>query len=116
MDIDETLLISRKISKILSWISRQFFKLSLLTQSPNQELIKKLKEYEEVIILTARGVNYRKFTEKQLRRHHIKYDDLIMCNYTYLVYQWKSSVVQKFQPTIWIDDIKRIKIGKEGYV
>lgn len=116
VDIDETLLISKKLSKMFAWVARQFFKLSLFVQTPNRELISKLEEYDEIVVLTARGVNYRDFTEKQLRRHQIKYDSLIMCNYTYLVYRWKTSVVRKVKPTTWIDDIKDRKVGIEGYV
>lgn len=115
VDIDETLLISSRLSKLLSWIARQFFKLSLFTQRPNRKLVCKLQKYDEIIILTARGVNYKRFTEKQLRRHRITYDRLIMCNYTCLIYRWKLSVVEKVNPTVWIDDIKDVKVGKEGY-
>ncbi|MEM2738295.1 MAG: hypothetical protein QXK93_04860 [Candidatus Bathyarchaeia archaeon] len=115
VDIDETLLISGKLSKILRWLARQLFKIALFAQKPNKTLINELKKYDKIIILTARGINYKELTEKQLRRHHIKYNSLIMCNYTYMIYQWKLSVTQKLKPTIWVDDIKDRKIGIEGY-
>ncbi|MEM2368115.1 MAG: hypothetical protein QXQ50_07795 [Candidatus Bathyarchaeia archaeon] len=114
VDIDETLLISSKPTKFFRWIARQFFKLSLLFQKPNKVLIDKLINYDDVIILTARGTNYKKWTEKQLRMHRIKYDRLIMCNYTVVLYQWKMSIIRSLNPTVWVDDVKE-SVGLEGY-
>lgn len=44
-------------------------------QKPDPYLIDKLRSYDTIIILTARGENYRNFTEKQLKKHGIKYNN-----------------------------------------
>jgi len=67
-------------------------------QKPDPYLIDKLRSYDTIIILTARGENYRNFTEKQLKKHGIKYNKLIMCNYSDLIFSWKSREVSKNFP------------------
>jgi len=115
VDIDETLLKSRKICYYLRTLAKMLFKLSLYLQKPNKKLIDKLSEYDNVVVLTARGENYRKFTDKQLKRHGVRYDKLIMCNYSDLTFSWKSKTVATISPDKWIDDIKDRYVGIEGY-
>lgn len=115
VDVDETLFKSRKISYYLRFIAKLLFKISLMLQKPNRELISKLSEYDRVIVLTARGESYRRLTEKQLKQSGIKYDSLIMCDYTALIFEWKKKIVEKISPSAWVDDIKGKFIGVEGY-
>lgn len=115
VDIDETLFKSRKICYYLRAIAKFLFKLSLLLQKPNRELIDRLDEYNTIIVLTARGENYRQFTEKQLKKHRVRYDKLIMCNYGNLTFSWKNKIVAAISPNNWIDDIKDRYVGIEGY-
>lgn len=115
VDIDETLFKSGKISYCLRFVAKLLFKLSLMLQKPNREIISKLSEYDRVIVLTARGESYRQLTEKQLRRSRIKYDSLIMCDYITLTFEWKKKIVEKISPSAWVDDIKGRFVGVEGY-
>jgi uncharacterized HAD superfamily protein len=115
VDVDETLFKSRKICFFLRAIAKMLFKLSLFLQKPNTRLIKKLNEYDTIIVLTARGENYRKFTERQLKKHGVKYDKLIMYNYSDSIFSWKSKTVAAIFPDEWIDDVKDRYVGIEGY-
>lgn len=114
VDIDETLFKSRLICRFFRKVAQILFKLSLNLQKPNEELINKLRHYDKVVILTARGVNYWNLTERQLQKHHVHYDEIIMCNYSKLIYTWKKSIVERICPDAWVDDIK--SFGVEGYV
>ncbi|MEM3727608.1 MAG: hypothetical protein QXF75_00215 [Candidatus Bathyarchaeia archaeon] len=114
VDVDETLFKSRLICRFLRKVAQILFKLSLNLQKPNKELINKLRHYDRVVILTARGVNYWNLTERQFRKHHVCYNEIIMCNYSKMIYNWKKSIVERIHPDAWIDDIK--SFGVEGYV
>lgn len=115
VDIDETLLKSRKICYFLRYMAKILFKLSLMFQKPDLFLISKLASYDTIIVLTARGENYRNFTKKQLKKYGIRYDKLIMCDYVNLIFKWKSEKVSEISPNEWIDDLKNRYIGFEGY-
>jgi len=115
VDIDETLFVSRKICYYLRYFAKILFKLSLWLQKPNLKLIQMLKDYDEVIILTARGEEYRQFTIKQLAKNNIKYDRLIMCDYSSITFDWKRKEVEKIAPCVWIDDMKNRFVGVENY-
>lgn len=113
--MDETLLSTGKLARLLLVAAKILFKLSLLMQRPNRKLIEKLQEYDNIIILTARGEGYRKITERQLRRHGIPYNQLIMCNYQSLIFRWKKAIVKEIKPRAWIDDLRAAFKGVEGY-
>lgn len=115
VDIDETLLKSRKICLFLRYLAKILFKLSLTLQKPDLHLISKLRSYDMIIILTARGENYRNFTEKQLKKYGIRYHKLIMCDYSNLLFSWKSRKVSEISPDAWVDDLKSRYVGVEGY-
>lgn len=114
VDIDDTLLKFTTLGRIFKLLAKQFFKLSLFTQKPDRKLIQKLYNYDNIIILTARGENYRKFTVKQLKRHKIPYDKLIMCDYSKTIYMWKKQLVEENKPNVWIDDANKT-FGLESY-
>ncbi|MDW8022449.1 MAG: hypothetical protein RMJ03_04700 [Nitrososphaerota archaeon] len=116
VDVDETLFISGFVSQLLRKAAAKLFKLSLAFQKPNKQLIEKLKEYDVVIVLTARGENYRSFTERQLKHHGVKFNQLVMCQYNKLIYLWKKGIIETIKPCEWFDDIKQLKeYGLEGY-
>jgi uncharacterized HAD superfamily protein len=114
VDIDETLLKSRKICYYLRTLAKILIKLSFYFQKPNEKLIDRLNEYDNILVLTARGENYRSFTEKQLKRCGVKYNRLIMCNYSDLILAWKRQNVAAISPNEWIDDLKDKYTDIEG--
>lgn len=114
IDIDDTLLKFTTLGRLLRLLAKQLFKLALFIQKPDRDLIRKLSNYDYIVILTARGENYRKFTVKQLRRHKIPYDKLIMCDYARTIYMWKKQLVEENKPDVWIDDANKT-FGLESY-
>jgi len=106
VDMDDTLAIPRKFTYYLWTISRLIFKLGILLQRRNDALFETLKEYDEIIILTARTEKYRKITEYQLKKFGITPQKIIFCPMNQVIYEWKKKELEKVGENFdWFDDL-----------
>ena len=108
VDIDDTLLVSPKVSYFFWWLSLVFQRIGRRLQRANSALISGLNNYERVIVLTGRDARENQFTMDQLRRAGIRFTTLVCCPRKRLIDQWKISVVETYGKqgsVVWIDDL-----------
>ena len=114
VDIDDTLAIPRKWTYYLWTIARWIFNVGRHLQKRNNALFESLKEYDEIIILTARTEKHRKITEYQLKKFGVKLDKIIFCPINQVIYEWKQRELEKIGKDVdWFDNLK-YTYGAEG--
>jgi hypothetical protein len=79
-DLDQTLFYNTVATRVLQAIAHKIFELSILLQKPNKELLEKIKnEYDDIVIVTSRSdEELRTITLKQVALWKIPYTKLIM--------------------------------------
>ncbi|MEM3714989.1 MAG: FkbM family methyltransferase [Nitrososphaeria archaeon] len=105
VDMDDTLAIPRKMTYYLWTLSRWIFNLGVRLQKPNGELLQKLKDYDNIIILTARTKKHQKVTEYQLWKFGIKPSKVIYCPLDEIIYHWKKRIVKDLGEVDWYDNL-----------
>jgi len=117
VDMDDTLAIPRKLTYYLWTLARWIFNLGRYLQKRNDNLAELLKNYDEIIILTARTEKHRKITEHQLRKFGVNPDKIIFCPINDVIFNWKKNVVKSLEQTEehveWFDNLL-YTYGEEG--
>lgn len=107
VDVDNSLLHAGR----LSWL---FWRLAAIAQRAgrrrqrvDRDLVRKLTEYDRVILLTSRDLNDKEFTLAQLRRAGFEPEQAIFCPRREVLMSWKVAQVASLSsdsPTDWFDD------------
>ena len=108
VDLDDTLFIVSFWTHLLIKISKSLFRLGLKCEKLNRGLVDNIRN-KKVIILSGRNSRWEKeISEKQLKRHNIRYEDLILCPRTEVIMDWKmkelKKIKKKYSNYFWIDD------------
>jgi hypothetical protein len=113
VDVDETIARSRRLTRLFWRIGYWLLRAGLRFQKRNNELCRKLEEYDEVIVLTGRNERtMRKATDEQLQRYGLKniVTRIIMCPEGQLKSKWKHEMFKSIQDSNqecnidWFDD------------
>ena len=113
VDVDDTLAIPRKLTYYLWTVARAIFNLGRHLQKRNNILFEKLKDYDEIIILTARTEKHRKITEHQLEKFGLNPSRIIFCPINQVIFEWKKKELEKLGEHDWFDNLK-YTYGAEG--
>ena len=108
VDIDDTLLMSHRVSYFFWWLSLVFQRIGRRLQRANSALISGLNNYNRVVVLTGRDAKENQFTMNQLNKAGIRFTTLICCPRRKLIDEWKISVVETYSrlgSVVWIDDL-----------
>ena len=108
VDIDDTLLIGGKISRLFWWLSLQMQRIGRKLQRLNSRVASELTDYDEVVVLTGRDARELQFTRRQLQAAGVTFNKLICCPRRRLIDEWKVSIARelsKANPIVWIDDM-----------
>ncbi len=108
VDVDDTVLVSPRISYFFWRLSLMFQRIGRRLQKSNSSLIAQLSNYNEVVVLTGRDAKDSHFTADQLKRAGVDFTRLVCCPRKVLIDEWKVSVVKKYGengPVVWIDDM-----------
>lgn len=104
-DLDNTLYDNGIITKILQFIAERVFKVSFLLQRPNRKMLRKLAEYNRVIILSARSRDrYLSVTLRQFKKSGIRCNKIILFPERSIKLGWKKKIIGSLGNVDWYDD------------
>lgn len=112
VDLDDTLFLHTFWTRLFFSISKFWHKLALKSESLNTKLAEDIHN-RKVIILTARNLYGDKdIVTQNLRKHGIKYEEIILCPRNQIMMDWKKreleKIERKYGTYFWIDDMKEL--------
>lgn len=110
VDLDDTLFKRTRFSKFCFKLANKIFLLGLRSERIDRTLKRRLiLDYDRIIILSGRADDWMKtVTLKQLKKHHIPANSVLLCPRGELYLRWKKEQVEKlrekYPDLVWEDN------------